>query len=48
MGDKVWNWFVPGVLAMIAIFGTSMTGSNLLQEIHDGSHERLAVTFTDR
>ena len=44
MGDKVWNWFVPGVLAMIAIFGTSMTGSNLLQEIHDGSHERMLVT----
>ncbi|MBJ8344051.1 ABC transporter permease [Antrihabitans sp. YC2-6] len=44
MGDKVWNWFVPGVLAMIAIFGTSMTGSNLLQEMHDGSHERMLVT----
>ncbi|MBJ8340513.1 ABC transporter permease [Antrihabitans sp. YC3-6] len=44
MGPDVWNWFVPGVLAMIAIFGTSMTGSNLLQELHDGSHERMLVT----
>lgn len=45
LGDgNVWDWFVPGVLAMIAIFGTSMTGSNLLAELHDGSHERMLVT----
>lgn len=45
LGDgNVWDWFVPGVLAMIAIFGTSMTGSNLLMELHDGSHERMLVT----
>ena len=25
-GDGVWNWFIPGVLVMIAIFGTTMTG----------------------
>ncbi len=41
---NVWDWFVPGVLAMIAIFGTSMTGSNLLVELHDASHERMLVT----
>lgn len=41
---NVWDWFVPGVLAMIAIFGTSMTGSNLLAELNDGSHERMLVT----
>lgn len=45
LGDgNVWDWFVPGVLAMIAIFGTSMTGSNLLTELNDGSHERMLVT----
>ncbi|KAA0023815.1 ABC transporter permease [Antrihabitans cavernicola] len=44
MGEQVWNWFVPGVLAMIAIFGTSMVGSNLLQEMQQGSHERMLVT----
>ena len=45
LGDgNVWDWFVPGVLAMIAIFGTSMTGSNLLAELNDGSHERMLVT----
>ena len=45
LGDgNVWDWFVPGVLAMIAIFGTSMTGSNLLTELHDGSHGIMLVT----
>ncbi|MCK0519289.1 ABC transporter permease [Williamsia sp. DF01-3] len=49
-GDSgnVWNWFIPGVLAMIAIFGTSMTGSNLMDEIHSGSHERMLVTPLSR
>jgi len=37
------QWFVPGVLVMIAIFGTSMTGSNLLAEMQGGSHERMLV-----
>jgi ABC-2 type transport system permease protein len=41
---SVWNWFVPGVLVMIAIFGTSMTGSALLAEMQYGSHERMLVT----
>ncbi|MBY4011578.1 MULTISPECIES: ABC transporter permease [Nocardiaceae] len=41
---SVWDWFVPGVLAMITIFGTSMTGSNLLAELQQGSHERMLVT----
>ncbi|MGW9567530.1 ABC transporter permease [Rhodococcus hoagii] len=44
MGEGVWNWFIPGVLVMIAIFGTSMTGSNLLMEMQQGSHERMLVT----
>ncbi|MGO4203985.1 ABC transporter permease [Rhodococcus sp. TAF43] len=44
MGESVWNWFIPGVLVMIAIFGTSMTGSNLLMEMQQGSHERMLVT----
>lgn len=49
-GDSgnVWNWFIPGVLAMIAIFGTSMTGSNLMDEMHSGSHERMLVTPLSR
>lgn len=49
-GDSgnVWNWFIPGVLAMIAIFGTSMTGANLMDEMHTGSHERMLVTPLSR
>ncbi|CAM2785512.1 ABC transporter permease [Prescottella defluvii] len=48
MEEGVWNWFIPGVLVMIAIFGTSMTGSNLLMEMQQGSHERMLVTPVHR
>lgn len=34
------GWFLPGVLVMIALFGTAMTGSNLLFEMQTGAHER--------
>ncbi|MDR8018134.1 ABC transporter permease [Nesterenkonia aerolata] len=42
------QWFVPGVLAMVTLFGTGMTGSNLLYEIIQGSHERMLVTPVSR
>jgi len=35
--------FVPGILVMIALFGTGATGSNLLYEMQTGSHERTLV-----
>ncbi len=35
--------FVPGILVMIALFGTGTTGSNLLYEMQTGSHERTLV-----
>ena len=38
------QWFLPGVLVMIGLFGTSMTGSNLLYEMQTGSYERALVT----
>jgi ABC-2 type transport system permease protein len=38
------QWFVPGIIVMSCLFGTSMTGSNLLYEIQTGSHERMLVT----
>jgi ABC-2 type transport system permease protein len=37
------QWFVPGILVMIALFGTGTTGSNLLFEMQTGSHERTLV-----
>ncbi|MGH8882870.1 MAG: ABC transporter permease, partial [Stackebrandtia sp.] len=43
-----WQWFVPGILVMIALTGTSMTGSNLLYEMQTGSHERMTVTPLSR
>ena len=38
------QWFVPGIIVMSALFGASMTGSNLLMEMQSGSHERILVT----
>jgi ABC-2 type transport system permease protein len=35
--------FVPGILVMVALFGTGATGSNLLFEMQTGSHERTLV-----
>ncbi|MCK8478496.1 ABC transporter permease [Microbacterium aurugineum] len=37
------DWFVPGVLVMIVLFGTGSTGSNLQYEMMTGSHERTLV-----
>jgi ABC-2 type transport system permease protein len=47
-GGSPWQWFVPGNLVMIALFGTSMTGSNLLYEMQTGAHERMLVTPLNR
>jgi ABC-2 type transport system permease protein len=38
------QWFVPGVLVMLSLFGTSTTGANLISEMQTGSHERQLVT----
>jgi hypothetical protein len=38
------QWFVPGVLVMLGMFGTSATGANLLFEMQTGAHERMLVT----
>lgn len=43
-GGDVWAWFVPGILVMTTLFGTSTTGANLLFEMQTGAHERLLVT----
>ena len=42
------QWFVPGVLVMLSLFGTSTTGANLLLEMQYGSHERMLVTPLSR
>ena len=40
----VWQWFVPSILVMTTLFGTSTTGANLQFEMQTGAHERLLVT----
>lgn len=46
--DQAFQWFVPGIVVMIALFGTAMTGSNLLFEIQSGAHERMLVAPVTR
>jgi ABC-2 type transport system permease protein len=43
-GDTALQWFVPGIVLMSCLFGTSATGANLLFEIQTGSHERVLVS----
>jgi ABC-2 type transport system permease protein len=43
-GGSALQWFVPGIVVMVCLFGTSTTGANLLFEIQTGSHERMLVT----
>jgi ABC-2 type transport system permease protein len=43
-GESALQWFVPGIVVMVCLFGTSATGSNLLYEMQTGSHERMLVT----
>jgi ABC-2 type transport system permease protein len=48
VGGSSLQWFVPGVLVMITMFGTSMTGSNLQFEIMTGAFERILATPVSR
>jgi ABC-2 type transport system permease protein len=47
-GESPWQWFVPGLIVMISLFGTSVAGSYLLEEIRVGAFERFLVTPLDR
>ena len=47
-GQSTLQWFLPGVVVMIALFGTSMTGSNLQYELMTGSDERILATPLSR
>ncbi|HLU32388.1 MAG TPA: ABC transporter permease [Acidimicrobiia bacterium] len=46
--DSSWQWFVPSVLMMLALFGTTATGYDLLTEMQTGSYERVMVTPLSR
>ena len=47
LGDTL-QFFLPGVVVMITIFGTSMTGANLQFEIMTGAFERVLATPLSR
>lgn len=47
-GAATLQWFVPGIIVMSVLFGTSTTGANLLQDITTGAHERMLVTPLSR
>ena len=48
LGGSVWQWFVPSILVMTALFGTTTVGANLLFEFQTGAHERMLVTPLSR
>ena len=47
-GVSPWQWFVPGIIVMVSLFGTSVAGAYLLEELRIGSFERFLVTPLDR
>jgi ABC-2 type transport system permease protein len=47
-GQNPWQWFVPGLLVMLALFTAGFAGFGLLPEISSGAHERLMATPASR
>jgi ABC-2 type transport system permease protein len=47
-GQNPWQWFVPGLLVMLALFGAGFSGFALLPEMSSGAHERLLATPVSR
>jgi ABC-2 type transport system permease protein len=45
---NAFNWFVPGLLIQIAIFGTAFGGFGLIAELRNGVVERMRVTPMSR
>ncbi len=47
-GTNAFNWFVPGLIIQIAIFGTAFGGFGLIAELRNGVIERMRVTPMSR
>ncbi len=47
-GTSSFNWFVPGLLIQIAIYGTAFAGFGLIAELRSGVVERMRVTPMSR
>jgi ABC-2 type transport system permease protein len=47
-GTNAFNWFVPGLLVQIAMYGTAFGGFGLIAELRSGVVERMRVTPMSR
>lgn len=47
-GESTWQWFVPGILVMLVVFGTAGTGYTLQTELTTGSFDRMLVAPLSR
>jgi ABC-2 type transport system permease protein len=47
-GTNRFNWFVPGLLIQVALFGAAFTGFGLIAELRYGVVERMRVTPMSR
>ncbi len=47
-GDAAFAFFIPGLLAQLALFGTLFVGFGLIGELRDGVIERMRVTPVSR
>ncbi|PSK95941.1 ABC-2 type transport system permease protein [Murinocardiopsis flavida] len=47
-GVSPWQWFVPGILVMMCLFGPMGAGYNLLIDMMGGAMERMLVTPMNR
>lgn len=47
-GENPWQWFVPGLFVMLALFTAGFAGFGLLPEMSSGAHERMLATPTSR
>jgi ABC-2 type transport system permease protein len=47
-GGNAFNWFIPGLLVQIAVFGGAFVGFGLVAELRNGVVERMRVTPMSR
>jgi ABC-2 type transport system permease protein len=47
-GANAFNWFVPGLVVMTAVFGSAFVGFGLIAELRNGVVERMRVTPMSR
>lgn len=47
-GSHSWQWFAPGLLVQLTLFGTAYAGFALLPDLRSGAQERLRVTPASR